>query len=42
MTNPNFQVYHGVDFTATKRYSNRWQMQAALTLQTNPHFPKGR
>ena len=42
MTNPNFQVYHGVDFTATKRYSNRWQMQAALTLQTNPqYFPEG-
>jgi hypothetical protein len=42
MTNPNFQVYHGVDITATKRYSNRWQMQLALTLQTNPnYFPEG-
>jgi hypothetical protein len=42
MTNPNYQVYHGLDFTATKRYSNRWQMQAALTLQTNPqYFPAG-
>ena len=42
MTNPNYQVYQGVDFTATKRYSNRWQMQAALTLQTNPqYFPDG-
>ena len=42
MTNPEFQVYHGLDFTATKRYSNRWQMQAAVTLQTNPqYFPEG-
>ena len=41
MTNPNYQVYHGVDLTATKRYSNRWQMQAALTMQTNPqYFPR--
>ena len=42
MTDPNYQVYHGVDFTATKRYSNRWQMQAAVTLQNNPqYFPDG-
>jgi Carboxypeptidase regulatory-like domain len=42
MTNPNYQVYHGVDITATKRFSNRWQMQGALTLQTNPqYFPDG-
>ena len=42
MTNPDYQVYHGVDITATKRYSNKWQMQAALTLQTNPnYFPEG-
>jgi hypothetical protein len=42
MTNPNYQVYHGVDITATKRFSNRWQMQAALTLQDNPnYFPDG-
>ena len=34
MTNPNYQIYNGVDITATKRYSNRWQMQAALTIQT--------
>ena len=36
MTNPNYRTYHGVDMTATKRFSNRWQMQAALTLQVNP------
>jgi hypothetical protein len=42
MTNPDYRVYHGVDITATKRFSDRWQMQAALTLQTNPsHFDRG-
>ena len=42
MTNPNYQVYNGVDFTATKRFSNSWQMQAALTMQNNPqYFPDG-
>jgi hypothetical protein len=42
MTNPNYQIYHGVDITATKRFSNRWQMQTALTLQVNPnYFPDG-
>ena len=42
VTNPNYQVYHGVDLTATKRFSNRWQLQTALTLQTNPqYFPEG-
>ena len=38
MTNPNYQIYHGVDFTVTKRYSDKWQVNAALTVQTNPHF----
>ena len=38
----NYQVYHGVDITATKRFSNRWQTQVGLTLQTNPnYFPEG-
>ena len=42
LTNPNYQIYHGVDLTATKRFSNRWQMQAALTIQNNPsYFPDG-
>jgi hypothetical protein len=42
MTNPNYQVYHGVDFTVTKRYSDRWQVNGALTIQTNPqYFPEG-
>jgi tetratricopeptide (TPR) repeat protein len=47
MTNPNYQVYQGVDFTATKRYSNRWQMQAAFTRRTrfrpiHSTFPRAR
>jgi carboxypeptidase family protein len=42
LTNPNHQIYRGVDITATKRYSSRWQMQTSLTLQTNPqYFPFG-
>jgi carboxypeptidase family protein len=42
MTNPDFQIYRGIDITATKRYSNRWQMQSSLTIQTNPsYFPAG-
>jgi len=42
MTNPNYQIYHGVDFTVTKRYSDKWQVNAALTVQTNPqYFPDG-
>ena len=42
VTDPNYQIYSGVDITVNKRYSNRWQMQAALTLQTNPnYFPEG-
>jgi hypothetical protein len=42
LTNPNYQVYKGVDLTATKRFSNRWQMAVALTLQDNPnYFPNG-
>jgi hypothetical protein len=38
VTNPNYQVYQGIDLTATKRFSQRWQMQTALTLQTNPQY----
>ena len=34
----DYQTYHGVDFTATKRYSNKWQMQTALTIQKSPQF----
>lgn len=42
MTNPDYQIYRGVDITATKRFSNRWQMQTSVTVQTNPrYFPVG-
>jgi Carboxypeptidase regulatory-like domain len=42
MTDPNYQIYNGVDFTVTKRYSDRWQLNGALTVQSNPqYFPDG-
>ena len=42
LTNPDYQIYKGVDITANKRFSNRWQMATALTIQTNPnYFPLG-
>ena len=41
MTDPNYQIYNGVDITVTKRYSNRWQLLGALTIQDNPqYFPE--
>jgi hypothetical protein len=40
VTSVNYRVYKGVDITATKRYSNRWQAAVAVTLQDNPsYFP---
>ncbi len=42
MTNPNYQIYKGVDITMNKRYSNRWQGGVGITLQDNPqYFPYG-
>lgn len=42
VTNPNNQVYNGVDITVTKRYSQKWQLNGALTIQSNPnYFPEG-
>jgi hypothetical protein len=38
VTNPNYQVYNGVDITATKRFSHRWQMNTGLTIQDNPQY----
>jgi Carboxypeptidase regulatory-like domain len=38
LTNPNYQIYKGVDITMNKRFSNRWQAAVALTLQDNPNF----
>jgi hypothetical protein len=38
VTNPNYQVYNGVDLTMTKRYSNHWQGAIAVTIQDNPQY----
>jgi hypothetical protein len=38
MTNTGYQTYSGVDFTVTKRFSNRWQANVAVTVQKNPSF----
>jgi hypothetical protein len=38
LTNPNYSVYHGVDITANKRFSNRWQMNFAVTFQNAPGY----
>jgi hypothetical protein len=32
-TNPDYQDYKGVDLTLQKRYSDKWQFNAAVTLQ---------
>jgi hypothetical protein len=42
MTDRRYSTYSGVDFTLTKRYSDRWQANVAVTIQTNPDFfPEG-
>jgi len=38
VTTPQYQVYNGVDLTLTKRFSNRWQANVAVTLQNNPQY----
>jgi hypothetical protein len=38
LTNPNYQVYNGVNLTMTKRFSNRWQMNGSVTVQDNPQY----
>ena len=41
-TDLQYQIYQGVDLTVIKRYSNKWQVNGALTIQTNPnYFPEG-
>ena len=42
LTNPDYQVYQGLDITATKRYSHKWQMQTALTHPDQPELLPGR
>ncbi|MBP6716466.1 MAG: hypothetical protein KA205_06360, partial [Acidobacteria bacterium] len=38
MTDPAYSVYHGVDITMNKRFSNRWQGSVAITLQKSPGY----
>ena len=38
MTSLAYQVYQGVIPTLTKRFSNKWQMNASATFQANPQF----
>jgi len=38
MTRLSWEDYHGVNFTATKRLSDKWQMNVAVTLQKRPEF----
>ena len=38
VTDPAYQIYHGVDITMNKRFSNRWQGSVAITLQKNPGY----
>jgi hypothetical protein len=38
LTSPNYSLYHGVDITANKRFSNKWQMNFAVTLQNAPGY----
>jgi hypothetical protein len=38
MTNQNYNVYHGVILQANKRFSDKWQMNTSVTIQTNPGY----
>jgi len=38
VTRKSYESYHGVNITANRRFSNRWQMNVALTLQKNPGY----
>jgi hypothetical protein len=41
-TRVSYENYHGVNLTASKRLSDRWQMNVAITLQKRPEFrPEG-
>jgi hypothetical protein len=42
LTNPEYQIYKGVDITMNKRFSHRWQGAVGWTIQDNPnYFPYG-
>jgi hypothetical protein len=38
ITDVDSRSYHGVIFTANKRFSDRWQLNGSLTLQDNPSY----
>ena len=38
VTRVSYSSYHGVNFTANKRFSDRWQMNVAMTIQKAPPF----
>ncbi|MGE3342457.1 MAG: carboxypeptidase regulatory-like domain-containing protein [Vicinamibacterales bacterium] len=38
VTRLSYEDYKGVDFTLSKRYSNRWQANIAVTIQTRNDF----
>jgi hypothetical protein len=38
MTRTSYEIYHGLILTANKRFSNKWQMNSSLTMQTNPGY----
>jgi len=38
LTDPRYQVYHGVVTTVNKRFSNKWQMNGSFTWQDNPQY----
>lgn len=38
MTSLAYQSYHGVDLTLNKRYSDKWQLNIALTIQKRNDF----
>ena len=38
MTQQNYSVYQGVILQANKRYSDKWQLNTSVTIQTNPDY----
>ena len=38
MTDLAYETYHGVNLTVNKRFNDRWQVNGALTIQTNRDY----
>jgi hypothetical protein len=38
VTSLDYQTYSGVTVTANKRFADRWQLNASVTVQKNPNF----